>query len=99
MQVKKAERRRWCSDHLLNARSLVKAVDIVRQLRQHLSALKMPLKSCGTDDTPLRRALLSGLFLHAAVMLPDGKSPEPTAVPHTTGTMGQYHELVALLTS
>ena len=73
-QVKKSERRRWCAEHLLNARSMAKAADILGQLRQHLVALEVPLRSCGADTAPLRRALLAGLFMHAAVRVPDGEA-------------------------
>ena len=71
--MKKAENKRWCGERSINARSMAKAGDILHQLRQHLVALDVPVQSCGTDTTTLRRALLSGLFLHAAVLLPDGE--------------------------
>ncbi|BDA45577.1 ATP-dependent RNA helicase DHX8 [Coccomyxa sp. Obi] len=71
MKVKKSERGRWCGERLLNARSLRKALDIRGQLREDLLSLKVALKSCGDDLDPLRRAVLSGLFMHAAILLPD----------------------------
>ena len=37
----KADRRRWCSERMLNFRSLKKAVDIRAQLAQHLKQLKV----------------------------------------------------------
>ena len=43
------------------------------QLREHLEALRLPIKSCGEDTTPLRRALVAGLFPHAARRQLDGK--------------------------
>ena len=30
--------------------------------------------SCGSDTAPVQRALLSGLFINAAILLPDSKS-------------------------
>ena len=45
---------------------------LLRQLREHLVALQLPLKSCGEDTTPLRRALVAGLFPHAAKRQADG---------------------------
>lgn len=30
--------------------------------------------SCGSDTAPIQRALLSGLFINAAILLPDSKS-------------------------
>jgi hypothetical protein len=32
----------------------------------------VPIKSCGADPAPLQRALVSGLFPHAARRQPDG---------------------------
>jgi len=66
------ERWRWCGDNFLNARALKKAGDIHQQLRGHLEDLKVPLKSCGDDLDPLRRALVAGLFPHAAKRQVDG---------------------------
>ena len=71
-QIKRSERRRWSSEHHINGRSMNKALDILGQLRRHVAALGLPLGSCGTDPDPIRRALLAGLFMHAAVLRPDG---------------------------
>ena len=30
--------------------------------------------SCGSDSAPIQRALLSGLFINAAILLPDSES-------------------------
>ncbi|KAK9904219.1 hypothetical protein WJX75_007114 [Coccomyxa subellipsoidea] len=71
VKVKKNERGRWCGERLLNVRSMRKALEIRSQLREHLLSLKVPLKSCENDLDPLRRAILSGLFMHAAILLPN----------------------------
>ena len=71
-QIQKSERKRWCSVHHISARSMNKALDILGQLRRHVAALRLPLVSSGTDLDPIRRALLAGLFMHAAVLRPDG---------------------------
>jgi hypothetical protein len=42
------------------------------QLEGHLQQLELPVKSCGEDLTPLRRALTAGLFPHAASKQLDG---------------------------
>ena len=44
------------------------------QLREHMQALGIPLRSCGEDSLPLRRALVAGLFPHAAKRQLDGES-------------------------
>lgn len=43
------------------------------QLKEHLVALGIPLQSCGEDSLPLRRALVAGLFPHAAKRQMDGE--------------------------
>lgn len=71
--VPKKDQRRWCSENYTNPRALRKAEDVYNQLRGHLEDLGIPLKSCGEDDAPLRRALVTGLFPHAAKLQLDGK--------------------------
>jgi HrpA-like RNA helicase len=71
-QVPKHQQAQWCSDNFINIRALRKACDIYSQLEQHLGQLQLPLKSCGEDLTPLRRALTAGLFPHAATKELDG---------------------------
>ena len=41
VQVRKPDKRRWCTERMLNFRSLKKAVDIRAQLAQHLKQLKV----------------------------------------------------------
>jgi hypothetical protein len=52
--------------------ALRKAQDIYAQLEGHLTTLGLPIKSCGSDCVPVQRALVSGLFPHAAKRQPDG---------------------------
>ncbi|PRW45383.1 ATP-dependent RNA helicase dhx8 isoform A [Chlorella sorokiniana] len=66
------ERASWCRAHFINPRAMRKAVDIHAQLKEHLVALGIPLQSCGEDSLPLRRALVAGLFPHAARRQMDG---------------------------
>jgi ATP-dependent RNA helicase DHX8/PRP22 len=53
-------------------RALRKAQDIYAQLEGHLISLGLPIKSCGSDCVPVQRALVAGLFPHAAKRQPDG---------------------------
>ena len=81
----KAGRGRWCAEHHVSARALRKAADIRAQLAGHLAALGLapggaalnPKTLCTPGDSAdcLRRALVAGLFPHAAVALPDGETP------------------------
>ncbi len=49
-----------------------KALDIQQQLQGHMEQLGVPMRSCGEDMLPIRRALTAGLFPHAARRQPDG---------------------------
>ena len=63
MQVGKAGRGRWCSEHHVSARALRKAADIRAQLAGHLSALGLAPGGApaapGDGADRLRRALSS----------------------------------------
>ena len=83
MQVKE-HKAKWCSQHFLNIRSLRKAVEIYKQLEEHVRGLDLALSK--TPNGPaeiagdssgegLRRALTAGLFMNAATRQPDGKQP------------------------
>lgn len=75
---------RWCQQHYLNHKSMVRAVSVRNQLRRYLerfgvdvteslSAEKGVLSVGGRSmEEKIRRCLTSGYFAHAARMLPDG---------------------------
>lgn len=46
----------------------------MRTKRVH-GGVQVALESCESDMDPLRRAILSGLFMHAAILLPDSMCP------------------------
>ncbi|KAL4442503.1 hypothetical protein ABPG77_005087 [Micractinium sp. CCAP 211/92] len=69
---KGGERAAWCRSHFVNPRAMRKALDIHTQLKEHLQALGIPQQSCGENSLPLRRALVAGLFPHAAKRQLDG---------------------------
>jgi ATP-dependent RNA helicase DHX8/PRP22 len=73
--VPQKDQKRWCGENFINSRALRKANDVYLQLRGHLEDLKIPLRSCEDGDcdyAPLRRALVTGLFPHAAKLQIDG---------------------------
>ena len=70
--VPRKDQKRWCNENFTNSRALRKAEDVYNQLRGHLEDLGIPIKSCGEDDAPLRRALVTGLFPHAAKLQLNG---------------------------
>lgn len=43
--------------------------------------MQVPLVSCGLDPAPIQRALLSGLFVNAAILLPDSESQMLSKLP------------------
>ena len=47
-------------------------IPMLLQLKEHMQVLHIPLKSCGEDTLPVRRALVAGLFPHAAKRQLDG---------------------------
>ncbi len=73
---------KWCRQHFLNIRSLKKAVDIYKQLGDYLQGMALNVPDSADSDNllgpdnegeALRRALTSGLFMHAAMRQPDGR--------------------------
>ncbi len=76
-------KKEWCRDHYVNHRSLTKAVAVRKQLAQVFERTGLPVLTCGTNVEPLKRCLVSGLFLHAAKLQPDGRSYKPMATTNT----------------
>ncbi|CEJ59142.1 Putative P-loop containing nucleoside triphosphate hydrolase [Penicillium brasilianum] len=72
---------KWCRDHLLNFRALLRAVSIRGQLKRYLERFGIQVDeslstrhSAGTSTSPeqIQRCLTTGYFAHAAKMQPDG---------------------------
>nr|POE49361.1 putative atp-dependent rna helicase dhx35 [Quercus suber] len=77
---------KWCQQHYLNYKSLIRAISIRNQLRRYLERFGIDvsesLSSPKNEDhhnrsgrpleESLRRCLTSGFFAHAARMIPDG---------------------------
>ncbi|RPA79893.1 P-loop containing nucleoside triphosphate hydrolase protein [Ascobolus immersus RN42] len=64
---------KWCHDHLLNFKSLQRAVSIRNQLKRYLEKFK--ITNYGNKEVTgemIRRCLASGYFANAARMQPDG---------------------------
>ena len=72
LEVPRKDKGQWCSDNFVNIRSLGKAQDIFEQLQRHMEQLGLPCKSCGSNYDVVRRALITGLFQHAARFEADG---------------------------
>lgn len=47
--------------------------------------------SCGSDLAPIQRALLSGLFINAAILLPDSES-QMLRNPPVLSNLQDYHQ-------
>ena len=72
-------RRAYCRANFLNERSLAKAVEVRMQLKEYCAQVGVdPEESCWQggdpekDSEPIRRAFLSGFFLHTAMKDPSG---------------------------
>lgn len=73
---------KWCRDHLLNYRALLRAVSIRGQLKRYLErfgiqvdeSLSSRQSGSGMSTSPeqIQRCLTTGYFAHAAKMQPDG---------------------------
>lgn len=73
---------KWCRDHHLNNKSMVRAVSIRTQLKRYLERLGVEVdeslvtNGSRTSDASkaeqIRKCLTAGYFAHAAKMMPDG---------------------------
>jgi ATP-dependent RNA helicase DHX8/PRP22 len=72
LQLPRKQRYGWATDNFINLRSVTKAVDIYEQLQRHVGQLGLEARSCGDNFDAVRRALVAGLFHHAARRTPDG---------------------------
>ena len=62
------QRKSWCKENFINPRALSKANDIFKQILQQAGAISENMTATGSEPDPtiVRRALVSGLFPHAA---------------------------------
>jgi ATP-dependent RNA helicase DDX35 len=102
---------KWCRDHHLNHKSMVRAVSIRTQLKRYLERLGVevdeslvPNASRASDANKaeeIRKCLTAGYFARAAKMMPDGtfKSVAGGVVlhAHPTSLMFVCHLILALL--
>eukprot|EP01004_Peranema_trichophorum_P010632 NODE_9445_length_591_cov_27.651709_g8810_i0.p1 GENE.NODE_9445_length_591_cov_27.651709_g8810_i0~~NODE_9445_length_591_cov_27.651709_g8810_i0.p1 ORF type:complete len:140 (+),score=15.70 NODE_9445_length_591_cov_27.651709_g8810_i0:149-568(+) len=97
----------WCHINFINHRSMRRAKDIITQLTEYLVKLKLPIKSCKSHTSALRKSIISGYFHNAARRTKEGYvaiSPSNTVMHiHPSSTYFNsakapqwtiYHELV-----
>ena len=63
--IPKQQKKQWCKDNFISMRALSKAMDIYKQLSGQLKSLGVSVMSC-EDPMAIRKALVTGLFPHAA---------------------------------
>lgn len=63
---------KWCHSHRLNFKALSRAISIRSQLKKYLQRFEIPIKSCGSDHSQIRKCLVSGYFKNAAKAQADG---------------------------
>lgn len=63
--IPKKQQKQWCKDNYLNARAMRKSHDIFNQILGHLQSLGVP-RTSSDDSVVVRKALVSGIFPHAA---------------------------------
>jgi len=82
----------WCRKNFVNGRTMRTVVDTRGQLRGLCARLGLEMASGHGDTTLIRRALLSGLFRHVAVLQPSGAFRVAA-----TGQQGYIHPASALV--
>lgn len=73
ISLEKQTRSGWCKDHFINARSMLRVLQIRKQLQDHLVDMKLPIASMLPNTEPIRKAIVAGCFLRTAVLTTDGK--------------------------
>ncbi|KAI9678194.1 MAG: hypothetical protein M1817_006139 [Caeruleum heppii] len=67
---------KWCRDHHLNYKAMLRAVSIRAQLRRYLERFGIDVsdapRTTAASGEAIRRCLTTGYFAHAARMQPDG---------------------------
>lgn len=56
----------WCYENFIQARSLLRAQDVRKQLITIMDRYNLDVVSCGKNYTRIRKAITSGFFAHAA---------------------------------
>uniref|UniRef100_A0A8V5GV84 RNA helicase n=1 Tax=Melopsittacus undulatus TaxID=13146 RepID=A0A8V5GV84_MELUD len=56
----------WCYEHFVQARSLRRARDVREQLEGLMERVEISPSSCGSDYSPVRKAITAGFFYHTA---------------------------------
>ena len=70
--IKQNRNPKWCQEHYVNYKALIRAYDVRQQLRKYLKKFQVPLVSANGDPEKILRCLVSGFFPNAARVLPDG---------------------------
>ncbi|ELK04189.1 Putative ATP-dependent RNA helicase DHX35 [Pteropus alecto] len=64
--IKHNKNSRWCQEHFLNYKGLVRAATVREQLKKLLVKFQVPKKSSEGDPDPVLRCIISGFFANAA---------------------------------
>jgi len=80
----------WAHRHYFNIKALARAWDIRKQLKRFLVRFKLPIVSAGNNTVAIRKAVLSGCFMNAAQLQPDG-SYRPLRASHPNATLDTLH--------
>lgn len=95
----------WCVDNFIHFRAMKRARDVRQQLVTLMDRFKLPLVSCRSDYSKIRKSIAAGFFAHAAKRDPkDGYKTlvdDQTVHIHPSSTLFNknpeyvvYHELV-----
>ncbi|TMW60543.1 hypothetical protein Poli38472_000585 [Pythium oligandrum] len=80
IQCNVKQRNKWCRDHFINQRAMIRVESVRTQLKGYLEKLGLPIGSTFPDIDPLRKSIIAGFFLNTAMRsLADGAGGSKTA--------------------
>ncbi|KAI9906859.1 hypothetical protein PsorP6_004416 [Peronosclerospora sorghi] len=67
VQCAAKQRNKWCRDHYINHRAMMRVESVRLQLKGYIEKLGLPIDSCLPDIDALRKSIVAGFFLNTAM--------------------------------
>jgi HrpA-like RNA helicase len=67
IQCNVKQRNKWCRDHFINHRAMMRVDNVRSQLKGYLEKLELPIESSFPSIDPLRKSIVAGFFLNTAM--------------------------------
>lgn len=71
--VQNKKNAQWCHLNFLNYKALCRVERVRNQFASLLKRYEIPISSCGSDDEPIRKCIVSGFFANVAKYHPSGE--------------------------